>query len=102
MRSSSAAVTRATIAGVVSRQTRPIGLPPAPRSRRPLACPISSSMMREGMAASSTLSSRCRVGGIDRIAAQHRELVCGANHAMLQGPTDRLGGDPPARAALDP
>jgi transposase-like protein len=39
---------------------------------------------------------------IDRIAGPHRELVCGANLAMLQALTDRLGGDPPVRAALDP
>jgi predicted ArsR family transcriptional regulator len=32
----------------------------------------------------------------------HRELVCGANHAMLQALTDRLDGDPPVRAVLDP
>jgi predicted ArsR family transcriptional regulator len=38
----------------------------------------------------------------DRIAARHRELVCGANHAMLGALTDRLGGDPPVRAVLDP
>jgi predicted ArsR family transcriptional regulator len=38
----------------------------------------------------------------DRIAAHHRQLVCGANHAMLQALTDRLGGDPPVRAVLDP
>jgi predicted ArsR family transcriptional regulator len=37
-----------------------------------------------------------------RIAAQHRQLVCGANLAMLQGLTDHLGGDPPVRAVLDP
>jgi predicted ArsR family transcriptional regulator len=37
-----------------------------------------------------------------RIAAQHRNLVCGANLAMLQGLTNRLGGDPPVRAVLDP
>ena len=38
----------------------------------------------------------------DRIAAHHRQLVCGANHAMLQALTDHLAGDPPVRAALDP
>jgi predicted ArsR family transcriptional regulator len=45
---------------------------------------------------------RLRNCPFDRIATQHRELVCGANHAMLGALTDRLGGDPPVRAALDP
>jgi predicted ArsR family transcriptional regulator len=45
---------------------------------------------------------RLRNCPFDRIAAQHRELVCGANHAMLQALTDRLGGDAPVRAVLDP
>ncbi len=38
----------------------------------------------------------------DRIAAQHRQLVCGANLAMLQGLTDQVGGDKSVRAVLDP
>jgi predicted ArsR family transcriptional regulator len=45
---------------------------------------------------------RLRNCPFDRIAAQHRELVCGTNLAMLQGLTDQLGGDPPVRATLDP
>jgi predicted ArsR family transcriptional regulator len=45
---------------------------------------------------------RLRNCPFDRIAAQHRELVCGANHAMLQALSDRLDGDPPVRAVLDP
>jgi predicted ArsR family transcriptional regulator len=45
---------------------------------------------------------RLRNCPFDRIAAQHRELVCGANLAMLQSLTDHLGGDPPVRAVLDP
>jgi predicted ArsR family transcriptional regulator len=45
---------------------------------------------------------RLRNCPFDRIAAQHRQLVCGANLAMLQAFTDRLGGDPPVRAVLDP
>jgi predicted ArsR family transcriptional regulator len=45
---------------------------------------------------------RLRNCPFDRIAAQHRDLVCGANHAMLQALTDRLDGDPPVRAELDP
>jgi predicted ArsR family transcriptional regulator len=45
---------------------------------------------------------RLRNCPFDRIAAHHRQLVCGANHAMLQALTDHLGGDPPVRAALDP
>jgi predicted ArsR family transcriptional regulator len=39
----------------------------------------------------------------DRVAAQHRHLVCGANHAMLQALTDQVDGAPPTvRAVLDP
>jgi len=45
---------------------------------------------------------RLRNCPFDRIAAQHRQLVCGANLALLQGLTEHLGGDPPARAVLDP
>jgi predicted ArsR family transcriptional regulator len=47
-------------------------------------------------------SIRLRNCPFDRIAAHHRQLVCGANHAMLQGLTDHLDGDPPVRAVLDP
>jgi len=47
-------------------------------------------------------SIRLRNCPFDRIAAQHRQLVCGANLAMLQALTDQIGGDPPVRAALDP
>jgi predicted ArsR family transcriptional regulator len=45
---------------------------------------------------------RLRNCPFDRIAAHHRQLVCGANHAMLQALTDHLDGHPPARAVLDP
>jgi predicted ArsR family transcriptional regulator len=45
---------------------------------------------------------RLRNCPFDRIAAHHRQLVCGANHAMLQGLTDHLGGDLPVQAVLDP
>jgi predicted ArsR family transcriptional regulator len=45
---------------------------------------------------------RLRNCPFDRIAAHHRDLVCGANHTMLQALTDRLDGDPPVRAVLDP
>jgi predicted ArsR family transcriptional regulator len=45
---------------------------------------------------------RLRNCPFDRIAAHHRDLVCGANHAMLQALIDRLDGDPPVRAVLDP
>jgi predicted ArsR family transcriptional regulator len=46
---------------------------------------------------------RLRNCPFDRIAAQHRELVCGANHAMLQALTDQVAGDPPTvRTVLDP
>jgi predicted ArsR family transcriptional regulator len=45
---------------------------------------------------------RLRNCPFDRIAAHHRDLVCGANQAMLQALTDHVGGDPPVRAVLDP
>jgi predicted ArsR family transcriptional regulator len=45
---------------------------------------------------------RLRNCPFDRIAARHRQLVCGANLAMLRGLIDHLGGDPPAGAVLDP
>ena len=46
---------------------------------------------------------RLRNCPFDRIAARHRELVCGANHAMLQALTHQVDGDPPTvRAVLDP
>ncbi len=45
---------------------------------------------------------RLRNCPFDRIAAHHRDLVCGANLAMLQSLSDHLGGDPPVRALLDP
>jgi predicted ArsR family transcriptional regulator len=47
-------------------------------------------------------SIRLRNCPFDRIAAHHRQLVCGANHAMLQALTDHLDGDPPVQAVLDP
>ena len=45
---------------------------------------------------------RLRNCPFDRIAAQHPELVCGANLAMVQGLVDQLAGDHPIRAVLDP
>jgi predicted ArsR family transcriptional regulator len=46
---------------------------------------------------------RLRNCPFDRIATRHRDLVCGANHAMLQALTDQVDGDPPTvRAVLDP
>ena len=45
---------------------------------------------------------RLRNCPFDRIAAHHRQLVCGANHAMLQALTDRVDDDPPTRATLYP
>jgi predicted ArsR family transcriptional regulator len=45
---------------------------------------------------------RLRNCPFDRIAARHRQLVCGANHAMLQAVGDQVDGDPPIRATLDP
>ena len=45
---------------------------------------------------------RLRNCPFDRIAAHHRQLVCEANHAMLQALTDHLDGHPPIRAVLDP
>jgi predicted ArsR family transcriptional regulator len=47
-------------------------------------------------------SIRLRNCPFDRIAAHHRQLVCGANHAMLQALSDQLDGHPPVRAVLDP
>jgi predicted ArsR family transcriptional regulator len=46
---------------------------------------------------------RLRNCPFDRVAAHHRQLVCGANHALLQALTDQVDGDPPTvRAVLDP
>ena len=45
---------------------------------------------------------RLRNCPFDRVAAHHRELVCDANHAMLQALTDQVGGDQPVRTVLDP
>jgi predicted ArsR family transcriptional regulator len=46
---------------------------------------------------------RLRNCPFDRIATRHRQLVCGANHAMLQALTDQVDGDSPTvRAVLDP
>jgi predicted ArsR family transcriptional regulator len=45
---------------------------------------------------------RLRNCPFDRIAAHHRQLVCGANLAMVQGLTDQLGRDQPVRVVLDP
>jgi len=46
---------------------------------------------------------RLRNCPFDQIAAHHRQLVCEANHAMLQALTDQVDGDPPTvRTVLDP
>jgi predicted ArsR family transcriptional regulator len=45
---------------------------------------------------------RLRNCPFDRIAAQHPELVCGANLAMVEGLIDQLGGDQTIRPTLDP
>jgi predicted ArsR family transcriptional regulator len=45
---------------------------------------------------------RLRNCPFDRIATHHRQLVCAANHAMLQALTDHLDSDPPLQATLDP
>jgi predicted ArsR family transcriptional regulator len=45
---------------------------------------------------------RLRNCPFDRIAAGHRQLVCGANQAMLQALADHLSGDRRVRAVLDP
>jgi predicted ArsR family transcriptional regulator len=45
---------------------------------------------------------RLRNCPFDRLAAQHRQLVCGANLAIIGGLTDRLGGAGLVRAGLDP
>jgi predicted ArsR family transcriptional regulator len=45
---------------------------------------------------------RLRNCPFDRIAAGHRELVCGANLALVEGLAGRLGASEPVRPALDP
>jgi predicted ArsR family transcriptional regulator len=45
---------------------------------------------------------RLRNCPFDRIAANHRELICGANLAMVRGLADHLDGAQPIRAVLDP
>jgi predicted ArsR family transcriptional regulator len=45
---------------------------------------------------------RLRNCPFDGIAARHRDLVCGANLAMLESLIGQLGGDPPVQAVLDP
>jgi predicted ArsR family transcriptional regulator len=46
---------------------------------------------------------RLRNCPFDRIADRHRELVCGANHALLQALVDQVDADPPTiRTRLDP
>jgi predicted ArsR family transcriptional regulator len=45
---------------------------------------------------------RLRNCPFDRIAANHRNLICGANLAMVRGLADHLDGDQPIRAILDP
>ena len=45
---------------------------------------------------------RLRNCPFDRVAAGHRDLVCGANLAMLRSLAGHLGGDPPVRATSDP
>ena len=45
---------------------------------------------------------RLRNCPFDRIATGHRQLVCGANQAMLQALADHLSGDRRVRAVLDP
>jgi hypothetical protein len=45
---------------------------------------------------------RLRNCPFDRIAAQHPELVCGANLATVEGLTDQLDGDQAIRPMLDP
>jgi predicted ArsR family transcriptional regulator len=45
---------------------------------------------------------RLRNCPFDRIAAGHRELVCGANLALVEGLADQLGTARPPRPALEP
>ena len=45
---------------------------------------------------------RLRNCPFDRIATHHRQLICGANHAILQALTQHLDSHPPIQAALDP
>jgi predicted ArsR family transcriptional regulator len=70
----------------------------------PAAADLPDAVVGFGPAAGDDLDGTIRLRNcpFDRIAAHHRQLVCGANHAMLQALTDHLGDDPPVRAALDP
>jgi predicted ArsR family transcriptional regulator len=45
---------------------------------------------------------RLRNCPFDRIAGGHRELVCGANLALVEGLADRFGASEPVRPALEP
>jgi predicted ArsR family transcriptional regulator len=45
---------------------------------------------------------RLRNCPFDRVAAAHRDLVCGTNLAMIEGLIDRLGPAAPVRPELDP
>jgi predicted ArsR family transcriptional regulator len=45
---------------------------------------------------------RLRNCPFDRIAAEHRQIVCGANLAIMEGLIDRLSAAAPIRAELDP
>ena len=45
---------------------------------------------------------RLRNCPFDRVAAHHPDLICGANHAILQALTDHLPTTPAVHAALDP
>jgi predicted ArsR family transcriptional regulator len=47
-------------------------------------------------------SIRLRNCPFDRIAAGHRDLVCGANLALVEGLAGHLGADRPPRPALEP
>jgi hypothetical protein len=57
--------------------TRPMGLPPAPRSRRPPVWPISSSITREGMAASSSQVAKELTHGLALLMSLFMHLLDG-------------------------
>jgi predicted ArsR family transcriptional regulator len=83
---------------------RPEGAGRAEGDRRPVLAAVHRVLASRGYEpfgdADGTIRLRnCPFG---RIAAQHPELVCGANLAIVQGLVDQLGGDHTIRPVLDP
>jgi hypothetical protein len=77
---------------------RPIATRPDPCGALPGAPPAATNPPR-----TPTGLSGCATAPSTASPPRHRQLVCGANHAMLQALTDQVDSDPPTvRAALDP